>query len=134
MKMKFATIAVAAIASCAVAATAFAADLPVKALPPVAPVWNWTGWYAGLNAGGIWSNSDGVSHNGVAGPCDPASGLGCVGGGAVPAGAASASLAAVSTFNANTGTAAGFAGGGQFGYNWQFNGRGVAGFEADLAW
>src|SRR5215813_13981135 len=31
---------------------AFAADMPMKApLPAPAPVYNWTGWYAGVNLG-----------------------------------------------------------------------------------
>jgi opacity protein-like surface antigen len=42
---------------------AFAADIarkmPVKAPPPApAPVYNWTGFYVGLNAGGAWSRTD----------------------------------------------------------------------------
>jgi hypothetical protein len=40
---------------------AFAADMAVKAPPPPsepAPVYNWAGWYAGLNVGGTWSDSD----------------------------------------------------------------------------
>jgi opacity protein-like surface antigen len=36
---------------------AFAADLAVKAPPPApAPVYNWTGWYAGVNAGASFGN------------------------------------------------------------------------------
>jgi opacity protein-like surface antigen len=36
-----------------------AADIPLKAkAPPPAPAMNWTGWYVGFNAGGIWPNSD----------------------------------------------------------------------------
>src|ERR1700751_3206675 len=36
----------------AVSGSAFAADIAVKAPPPApAPVYNWTGWYAGVNAG-----------------------------------------------------------------------------------
>jgi outer membrane immunogenic protein len=32
--------------------SAFAADMPLKAPPPApAPVYNWTGWYAGVNLG-----------------------------------------------------------------------------------
>jgi outer membrane immunogenic protein len=109
---------------------ASAADLPLKA-PPPAPVVSWTGWYAGLNAGGVRSNGDGVTHSAVEGPCNTAV-VGCSP--AVPAADLGTALAAGSTFNTSLGTGAGFIGGGQFGYNWQFNGRGVAGFEADIAW
>src|SRR5690349_5528058 len=37
---------------------AFAADMPVKAPPmaAAAPVFNWTGWYAGVNAGASFGN------------------------------------------------------------------------------
>jgi outer membrane immunogenic protein len=37
---------------------ALAADMAVKAPPPPAPVWSWTGFYIGGNAGGVWGNSD----------------------------------------------------------------------------
>src|SRR5437879_1771702 len=40
---------------------ALAADLPVKAAAPMTAMvaaYNWTGWYAGLNAGGAWGRSD----------------------------------------------------------------------------
>jgi outer membrane immunogenic protein len=40
----------------AAAQTAAAADMPVKA--PAAPVYNWTGCYAGINGGGAASGSD----------------------------------------------------------------------------
>jgi outer membrane immunogenic protein len=125
--MKKLALAISVLAVSAVSASA--ADMPVKA-PPLAPVavYNWTGWYAGLNAGGIWPNSDGVSHSALAGPCNAAF-LGCT---SVPN--YSTSLATGSIFNTGLGNGAGFTGGGQFGYNWQFNGRGVAGFEADIAW
>jgi outer membrane immunogenic protein len=38
----------------------FAADLPSKKEPIVAPVVvpAWTGFYAGLNAGGTWANNN----------------------------------------------------------------------------
>ncbi len=114
-------------------AAASAADLHARIYtkappPPPPPVLIWTGWYAGLNVGGIWSNSDDVTHTAFAGPCNAAF-PGCV---SVPN--YSTTLATGSTFNAGFGHNAGFTGGGQFGYNWQFNGSGVVGFEADIAW
>jgi len=49
------------------AAPAFAADLPVKARQPIAPietVWNWSGFYVGVNGGYGWARS---SHTDTAG-------------------------------------------------------------------
>jgi outer membrane immunogenic protein len=44
------------------AGPAIGADLPLKApLPPPAAVYNWTGSYLGVNAGGTWSSSNSVS-------------------------------------------------------------------------
>src|SRR5258708_4208166 len=43
------------------AATASAADLaprPYTKAPVMAPVYDWTGFYVGLNAGGAWTNSN----------------------------------------------------------------------------
>ena len=42
------------------ASTAFAADLPARAplkAPPLIPVYNWTGFYIGGNAGGVWDTA-----------------------------------------------------------------------------
>jgi outer membrane immunogenic protein len=48
-------IAIAAITS--IATSAFAADMAIKAPAPMpAPVYNWTGWYAGVNAGASFGN------------------------------------------------------------------------------
>jgi outer membrane immunogenic protein len=80
-----------------------AADMPLKA-PPPAPWYDWTGFYVGINAGYSWGN----------------------------------------TSTSYTGTGAGFApfttsqnmdgglGGGQIGYNWQFNRNWLFGLEADI--
>jgi outer membrane immunogenic protein len=130
MKRVFAWV-VASIAMIGSATAAFAADMPLKAQPALAPVLTWSGWYAGLNAGGIWSNAGNASHSAVAGPCD-AGAVGC--NPAVPALNLGTLLATGSTFDAGLGNGAGFIGGGQFGYNWQFNNSAVLGFEADIAW
>jgi outer membrane immunogenic protein len=92
---------------------AFAADMAVKAPPPVAaPTYSWTGFYVGLNAGYGWANN-GVSFiNG-----DPTFYAFALANGAIPA-----SLAIDER---------GFVGGGETGYNWQIN-NAVLGIETDL--
>jgi outer membrane immunogenic protein len=93
--------------------TASAADLsrPVytKAPPPAPVMFNWTGFYVGLNVGGKWADTDG--HVDVA---------------AIPGFAASsATLASV--------TDSTVIGGGQVGYNWQAPGSfWVFGVEGDI--
>jgi outer membrane immunogenic protein len=49
-----------AVAAVTLGGSAFAADLAYKAPPvaPPAPVYNWTGFYLGLNGGWGWANSD----------------------------------------------------------------------------
>jgi outer membrane immunogenic protein len=100
------TLAGAAIGGFALAAQA--ADLPRRAvpppLPPALPVFTWTGFYAGVNAGYEFPT-------GRSGFNDPT--YGTVTGG---------------------GRSGGFAGGGQLGYNYQLTpGAGlVAGFETDI--
>jgi len=94
-----------------------AADMPVKAPPlPPAPVYSWTGWYVGLNAGGGWQNT--TIDNSVN------SNSGSAGGLFLPLNAAIAQQ-----FNTHP---SGFIGGGQIGYNYQFAPNWVAGFEADF--
>jgi outer membrane immunogenic protein len=109
---------------------AMAADInrPVYKGPPPqppAPVYNWTGWYVGLNAGGTWSNDNDINVTSTPGFCNAVF-PGCV---ATPS--SSALLAAVSSGDIQTGNSAGFIGGGQVGYNWQFT-NWVAGIEADI--
>jgi outer membrane immunogenic protein len=85
------------------AGVAWAADLPVKAPPPArAPLFSWTGCYAGLNAGGAWNR---VEQDVI-----------------VPGDAA---------FN-SSGTNTSFTGGGQIGCNWQFDPNWVIGLEGDI--
>jgi outer membrane immunogenic protein len=99
------------------AGTALAADLPhYKAPLPPPPPPLWTGFYVGLNAGGTWANNNSVyvTNWPVVAPTFPIT-----------------SLLLSGSYSANNG--AGFIGGGQIGYNWQFyNGSLVAGIEADI--
>jgi outer membrane immunogenic protein len=97
-------------ALCILPFAASAADLPVKApiyKAPVAAIYNWTGFYVGGNVGYGWGQGD-VTYS------DPTFGL-------LPA--------SISGSNIN-----GAIGGLQAGYNWQFDNRWVAGFEADFQW
>ena len=123
------------LATCAVAVTgvllgtsAFAADMAVKGplAPPPAPVYNWTGWYVGLNAGASLGDAETDIHDAttvtttvVLTGTSPAPGT----------------LLGGNTFgfgNHDQGQPNGFMGGGQIGYNWQFSPIWVGGVEADF--
>ena len=104
----------------ALTGAALAADLRPPPLPVYVPPPSWTGFYAGLNAGGTWSGvksqdtvSSVVTDNGV-----------------IP-GLASTS-AALATASVPLHPTAAFIGGGQLGYNYQFYNSFIAGFEADI--
>jgi outer membrane immunogenic protein len=120
--MKKLATAIAAIAL--IGTPALAADMAVKAPPPApAPVYSWTGWYAGVNAGASMGNVK-TNLNG-----SPVSAFNIFRGvsGAVP-------------FQVTSGFAFpndrtypdGFIGGGQIGYNWEVSPLFVLGFEADI--
>jgi outer membrane immunogenic protein len=95
-----------------VAGSAFAADLPARVAAPApyiaAPIFTWTGFYVGLNAGAGFNKSSGHNYYGYA--VDPTNFYG---------------------FNNNSSNNAGFTGGAQAGYNMQF-GSFVAGVETDI--
>jgi outer membrane immunogenic protein len=100
--------------------SASAADLPVRAAPPApivaaVPIFTWTGFYVGVNAGYGWQDSN-----------NSASVF-------VPAGTfvTAPGASGVVTFGDDNGD--GFVGGGQIGYNYQI-GSFVLGVEADLQW
>jgi outer membrane immunogenic protein len=99
-------------------ASASAADMAVKALPPPVVVDSWTGFYAGINGGGIWGRD-----RLTAAPADPGSTAffaPCFAAGACPR-----------DYGRGTGTSGEV--GGQIGYNWQ-RGAAVFGFESDIQW
>lgn len=109
---------------------AMAADMPVKARPlkarplPVA-VFNWTGFYAGLNIGGAWGRSDATTTPSCALPAPPVSPYFC----SPTLGQANSAAIAASGTGSISGSA--FTGGGQIGYNLQ-NGSIVYGAELDV--
>jgi outer membrane immunogenic protein len=105
-------------------AAAFAADLPThKAPPPADPLpmaYDWTGFYAGLNAGGAWGRSDPSTTVGC-----PATGYFCT---PVAFATNGPQIAGVASGSKNS---SGFTGGAQVGYNWQA-GNIVYGLEGDF--
>src|SRR5438105_14785849 len=92
---------------------------PALAAPPV---YNWTGFYLGANAGGAW----GRFGTDTAVDCSPNSPPGYICWAGFPGDAALVSRAGTGTINTN-----GFTGGVQAGYNWQ-TGNIVAGIESDF--
>jgi len=108
----------------ATSGSALAADLATKKAPPAPlPTPMWKGFYVGLNAGGIWSNSGSASVETY--PIYQ------------PLLTSSANSPYYSSLNGslNIGSTSGFIGGGQLGYNWQpgyLNNNLVFGFEADI--
>jgi outer membrane immunogenic protein len=104
-----------AIAACAalLGTPALAADMALKAPPSPTPVFSWTGFYVGLNAGYGWSNSSSINFsNGDTFAFGPS-----LANGTIPT-------------NLVT-NAGGFIGGAQAGYNFQ-SGRWVYGIETDF--
>jgi outer membrane immunogenic protein len=116
---KISTLLCAAAAVAALSAPATAADMrmPVKAPPPIAAVFNWTGFYIGVNGGGAFGGSSDdvvVTERNAAGAL--------IVGGAWPGFGRFGSLDHSGGF-----------GGGQIGYNWQAPGSAwVWGIEADF--
>jgi len=103
----------ASVAIAALGSSAFAADLPARgpAMAPApivsAPIFTWTGFYVGVNAGASFNKNQNFSSNGFNTP-----------NGAV-------------TIYSGTNDDAHFTGGGQIGFNWQ-TGSFVWGLEADI--
>jgi outer membrane immunogenic protein len=107
-------LAATALTTTGISAT-FAADLPMRAAPPApiiaaAPIFTWTGFYAGVNAGWGWRSDDEESVVLAPGP------------GVVPG-----------TLIFPDSGDGGFTGGAQIGYNYQI-GSFVVGVETDIQW
>jgi outer membrane immunogenic protein len=110
------TIAYAATLIALLSGSAHAADLYRKAPPaPVNPVASWTGFYAGVNVGGGWSNTD-VGY----GTTDPVVAV------------FFATFGVDLPANGDRTGSSGVLGGVQIGYNYQFRPTWVAGVEADF--
>ena len=112
--MKRLLVAAAALATL-IGTPALAADMALKAPPPVAPACLWCGWYIGLNAGWVGSTRNNITNTGT--DTDGA-GLGT----ALAAGAIPGSV---------SDSVSGFIGGGQIGYNWQVSDW-LVGLEGDF--
>ena len=125
---------IAAVSTTALTHVALAADLPVKAPPPSPPpIYTWTGFYAGLNAGYGWGTSNDATTTATSLADGPAQFFSL---GSVVVTDPSSQLIPGSTAFANSGTASvkqkGFIGGGQIGYNLQLGSNVVVGIEADI--
>ncbi len=109
------------------AGSALAADLPSLKAPPVIlpPPPLWTGFYFGANVGGIFDASTGATI--AAAPLFNDTTGAALG---APSYFGTASAASIGG-NASLSNA-GVIGGGQAGYNWQFNNNFLAGLEADI--
>jgi outer membrane immunogenic protein len=100
------------------------------------PIYGWTGWYGGVNAGYGWQDRSAAFSGDYFD--DPITGLGGGAGTvftdslAISSGQASEEAAVNHPAYRQSPRASGFTGGGQIGYNWQIERSWVAGFEADL--
>jgi outer membrane immunogenic protein len=110
---RFQSAALAVVAVVGFASLASAADMPVKAIKAPAAVASpiWSGFYVGVNAGGIWGRTN--TDNSFISDANPF--------------AQSIALAA----GQGTSSGGGFIGGAQIGYNWQVA-NWVTGLEADF--
>ncbi len=122
--MKLTKIFAAALAASTIAGSAFAADLPSRKVAPVlapAPVFTWTGFYVGLNAGLGWN---------AAGPQAGAQNFTGFDSAGAPIGTGVPGPTAA--WNSGTSSPIGFTGGLTAGYNMQFTPWFVAGLETDI--
>ena len=124
-KLLFSTISLAALA----ATSALAADMPLRKETAVAspPMPVWTGAYVGLNAGGTWSNNSQIQTSSYPVFISPDAGINK----STNAEFSDSAITSITT-QMSGGNNLGFIGGGQIGYNWQFEKSFVAGIETDI--
>lgn len=109
-----------------IAAVSTTALTQIASAAPLAQPYNWTGFYVGGNAGGLWGESDVTSSV----PCT-ATNFGPPGGYFCTTTTGQANAAAVGAAGSGSLTGSGFTGGVQAGYNFQ-NGSTVFGLETDF--
>ncbi|HTO79716.1 MAG TPA: outer membrane beta-barrel protein [Methylocystis sp.] len=111
--------------------SALAADLPYRKAPliePPPPPLTWNGFYAGLNIGGGWTSNNNNNNDMIYWDPNFAFGSTVV----PPFGGFSPNIFFLPTNTNQSGTNGGVVGGGQVGYNFQFNPSIVVGAEADF--
>lgn len=105
-------------------ASAIAADLPsIKSVTAAVPTPIWTGFYAGLNAGGTWTNNNNIRYSVIPGYMNSLLK-------SAPYQEALLSLSGIVDYPINQ--PANFIGGGQIGYNFQIGNDAIIGVEADI--
>jgi outer membrane immunogenic protein len=118
-RISLGVVGISALLAAAPLSRATAADMAVKAPPPPAPVYSWTGFYFGGNAG--WQGIAGAGMSSAPNDAVTAGALGlgpCIAANSCPQNYGSAS-------------GSGFIGGVQAGYNWQLQNY-LVGLEADF--
>jgi outer membrane immunogenic protein len=113
--------------------SALAADLPSIKSAPVAPAPSWTGYYVGLNIGYNFGNNGPVNVAAINAPWIFGSGASLGAGAPIAPNTLNSSYIAGYSYSGSTiNTQSGVIGGGQLGYNYQFDPKYVAGFEIDF--
>jgi outer membrane immunogenic protein len=110
-------------------ASALAADLAsIKSAPVAVQAPMWTGFYAGLNAGGTWGNNGSINFITMPNYILPITMSGMT----APNANYAITDALAGYGNIPMGNSLSFIGGGQIGYNWKFLDSGLFGLETDF--
>ena len=116
-----------------ISGSALGADLPSRKGPDLAPAPSWTGYYAGLNIGYNFGNNGPVNVAATNAPWIFGSGASLGAGAPIAPGTLNSSnIAGLSYSGSTINTQSGVIGGGQLGYNFQFNPKYMVGFETDF--